>query len=96
MLHSFPTRRSSDLQFDRFGLERDSTGWTAKAGTTFEFSRKLNGEISAILALADVREVLARQGLSPAGGEPERLSRLVGTELERWRRVIAQAKIRAD
>jgi hypothetical protein len=41
-------------------------------------------------------EILARQGLSPAGREPERLSKLVGTELERWRRVIAQARIRAD
>src|SRR6266853_2499212 len=58
--------------------------------------RRLIREISAILALADVKEILAKQGLSPAGGEPERLSRLVGTELERWRRVIAEARIRAD
>ena len=71
-------------------------GLMAPASTPADIVRKLNGEISAILALADVKEILARQGLSPAGGEPERLSRLVGTELERWRRVIAQAKIRAD
>jgi hypothetical protein len=38
--------RNHDLQFDRFGIERDSTGWTAKAGSTFEFSRKLTGEIA--------------------------------------------------
>jgi len=68
----------------------------APATTPADIVRKLNGEISAILALAEVKEILARQGLSPAGGEPERLSRLVGSELERWRRVIAQAKIRAD
>src|SRR6267154_1778356 len=71
-------------------------GLMAPASTPADIVRKLNGEISAILALADVREILARQGLSPAGGQPERLSRLVGTELERWRRVIEQAKIRAD
>jgi len=71
-------------------------GLMAPASTPADIVRKLNGEISAILALADVREILARQGLSPAGGEPERLSRLIGTELERWRRVIAQARIRAD
>jgi hypothetical protein len=35
-----------DIAVDRFGLQRDSTGWYAKAGTTFEFSRKLTGEIS--------------------------------------------------
>ena len=38
--------REHDLQFDRFGLQRDSTGWTAKAGSTFAFSRKLTGEIA--------------------------------------------------
>jgi hypothetical protein len=36
--------REHDLAVDRFGLQRDSTGWTAKAGSTFEFSRKLTGE----------------------------------------------------
>jgi len=71
-------------------------GLMAPATTPADIVRKLNGEISAILALADVKEILARQGLSPAGREPERLSKLVGTELERWRRVIAQARIRAD
>jgi len=58
--------------------------------------RKLNGEISAILILADVKEILARQGLIPVGGPPERLSELVKSELDRWRRVIAEARIRAD
>ena len=38
--------RVHDIAVDRFGLQRDSTGWYAKAGTTFEFSRKLTGEIS--------------------------------------------------
>ncbi len=71
-------------------------GLMAPASTPADIVRRLNGEISAILALADVKEILARQGLSPVGGEPERLSRLVRTELERWRRVIAEAKIRAD
>ncbi len=66
------------------------------ASTPPEVVRKLNGEINAILSLPEMREFLAKQGLSPAGGEPERLSRLVSTELERWTRVIAQAKIRAD
>jgi hypothetical protein len=38
--------RVHDLAVDKFGLQRDSTGWYAKAGTTFEFSRKLTGELS--------------------------------------------------
>ena len=79
--------------------EVESTVWyglMAPASTPADIVRRLNAEISAILALTDVKEILAKQGLSPAGGKPERLSRLVGTELERWRRVIAEAKIRAD
>jgi tripartite-type tricarboxylate transporter receptor subunit TctC len=71
-------------------------GLMAPASTPPEVVRKLNAEINAILALPEVKGILARQGLTPAGGEPERLSRLVSTELERWTRVIAEAKIRAD
>ncbi len=39
-------KREHDITIDRFGLQRDSNGWYAKGGTTFEFSRKLTGEIS--------------------------------------------------
>jgi hypothetical protein len=39
--------RVHDLQFDRNGYERDSSGGYAKAGTSFEFSRLLTGEIAA-------------------------------------------------
>jgi len=38
--------RVHDLQFDRSGFERDSNGGYAKAGTSFEFSRLLIGEVS--------------------------------------------------
>jgi len=38
--------RIHDIQVDRFGLQRDSTGWTAKVGSTFAFSRLLTGEIA--------------------------------------------------
>ena len=71
-------------------------GLMAPASTPQDVVRKLNGEINALLALPEMREFLAKQGLIPAGGEPERLSSLVKAELERWTRVIAEAKIRAD
>jgi hypothetical protein len=38
--------RVHDQQFDRGGFERDSTGGYAKAGTSFEFSRLLTGEVA--------------------------------------------------
>lgn len=71
-------------------------GLMAPASTPPEIVRKLNAEINAILALPEIKDILTKQGLIPAGGEPERLSNLVRVELERWTRVIAEAKIRAD
>ncbi|HLG80847.1 MAG TPA: outer membrane beta-barrel protein [Bradyrhizobium sp.] len=38
--------RVHDEQFDRNGYQRDSSGGYAKAGTTFEFTRLLTGEVS--------------------------------------------------
>jgi hypothetical protein len=38
--------RVHDLAFDRSGFQRDSSGGYAKAGTSFEFSRLLIGEVS--------------------------------------------------
>ena len=38
--------REHDLAVDRFGMQRDSTGWIAKGGTTFRLSRLLTGELA--------------------------------------------------
>ena len=45
--------RVHDVKIDRYGYDRDSTGGYAKAGTSFEFSRLLTGEISAGFAERD-------------------------------------------
>ena len=45
--------RVHDLPFDRNGFARNSTGGYAKAGTSFEFSRLLTGEISVGYAARD-------------------------------------------
>jgi len=63
--------RVHDIALDRFGFARDSEGLTPKAGTTFEFTRKLTGEISVgylIRAyqdprLADLRGLIAGASL---------------------------------
>ena len=38
--------RIHDLPVDRAGLQRDSTGWTVRAGSSFAFWRLLTGEIA--------------------------------------------------
>jgi hypothetical protein len=45
--------RVHDVRFDRAGFRRDSSGGYAKAGTSFEFSRLLIGEISVGYAARD-------------------------------------------
>jgi hypothetical protein len=45
--------RVHDVMFDRAGYRRDSSGGYAKAGTSFEFSRLLVGEISVGYAMRD-------------------------------------------
>src|ERR1700681_1371461 len=45
--------RVHDVQFDRSGFRRDSSGGYVKAGTSFEFSRLLTGEISVGYAFRD-------------------------------------------
>jgi tripartite-type tricarboxylate transporter receptor subunit TctC len=68
----------------------------APASTPQDIVHKINDEINAVLELPDVKEALTRQGLVPAGGKPERLTDTVRADLARWKRVIADAKIRAD
>jgi hypothetical protein len=45
--------RVHDLQFDRNGFARDSSGGYAKAGSSFEFSRLLTGDIAVGYAMRD-------------------------------------------
>jgi len=71
-------------------------GSFAPAGTPAAVVAKLNGEINAILQQPDVRDLLAKQGMIPAGGPPDRMGDLVKRELVRWDRVVKAAKIKAD
>ncbi len=71
-------------------------GAFAPAATPAHVVAKVNADINALLQRAEVRELLAKQGMSPAGGPPERFGDLVKRELARWSRVVAAAGIKAD
>jgi len=71
-------------------------GTFAPAGTPAASVARVNADINALLQLPDIRELLARQGMNPAGGPPSRLGDLVKAELPRWDRVVKAAKIKAD
>ena len=71
-------------------------GVFAPAGTPQAVVARVNTEMNALLKQSEIRELLARQGMAPAGGTPERFGNLVKAELARWSRVVAAAGIKAD
>ena len=68
----------------------------APAGTPPELIARLHQDVSAVLALPEVRDQLANQGLTLQTSSPEQLAALLRSDLARWRKVIGEAKIVAD
>lgn len=68
----------------------------APAATPGAVIGKVNADLNEFLKEADVRDVLAKQGLVPAGGTPQRLGERVTRELARWGRVVGAVGIKAD
>ena len=59
--------RVHDRSIDRAGLRRDSTGVTARAGSTFEVTRTLTGEVSAGYQARDYEDPRLRELRGPVG-----------------------------
>jgi tripartite-type tricarboxylate transporter receptor subunit TctC len=71
-------------------------GIYAPAGTPHEAIALLNREVNALLQLPEIREAMAKQGLTAVADRPERLGELVAGEIARWTRVVAAAGIRIE
>jgi tripartite-type tricarboxylate transporter receptor subunit TctC len=71
-------------------------GALAPAGTPPAIVARLNEDINAALKDPGVGDFLAKQGLTAAGGRPERMGELIRRELARWTRVVKAAGIKAD
>ena len=71
-------------------------GVMAPAGTPPDVVAKINTELNALLRLPEVREALAKQGVVPAGGAPERLQQLVTQDIARWTRLVTTAQIKSE
>jgi tripartite-type tricarboxylate transporter receptor subunit TctC len=56
----------------------------------------LNRDVLAALALPGMAEVLAAQGLDPAGGPPQVFGKLIADEIVRYRKLVQAAGIQAD
>ncbi len=65
----------------------------APAKTPAAIVGRLNAEIQRALAAPEVAEKLAALGVTARGSTPDEMRRLVAGDVEKWRRVIEQAKI---
>jgi tripartite-type tricarboxylate transporter receptor subunit TctC len=76
-----------------------ATNWYAyyaPAKTPKDIVLRLNQEIVKALGTAEVKELLAKQGVEPAPGTPEELAAFGKRESETWAKVVKQAKITAN
>ncbi len=64
------------------------------AGTPTAAVARLNTELNAILRVADVRDRLLQQGFEIGGGTPDHFGAYLRAEMEKWTRVIREARIR--
>jgi tripartite-type tricarboxylate transporter receptor subunit TctC len=69
------------------------SGIAVPAGTPKPIVEKLNRDLNAVLAMAEMRQKLAEQGAETIGGAPEVFARHISAEREKWSRVIRTANI---
>jgi tripartite-type tricarboxylate transporter receptor subunit TctC len=84
-----------ELGMTNLGL--DLYFWIAgPAGLPADIVRKWNQEVASIVALPEVREVFMKQGMVTAPGTPEEIAGQIRSDVERWKKFIAQTGIKAD
>jgi tripartite-type tricarboxylate transporter receptor subunit TctC len=71
-------------------------GIVAPVGTPRDIVARLNAETQKVLAQPDVRERLEKEGAELIAGPPEKLAVLIRTDLERWKKLIADAKLQLE
>jgi tripartite-type tricarboxylate transporter receptor subunit TctC len=72
------------------------TGIVAPAGTPKEIVEKLSREIAKAAAQADVRDRLAALGFTPVANTPDEFSARIKLEMEKWGKVVRDAKLRIE
>ena len=58
--------------------------------------KRINEELNAVLALPEVKEVLAREAATPRPGTADEFGKLIASDLERWTKLIKEAKIQVE
>ena len=72
------------------------TGIVAPAGTPKEIVDQLYREIAKIVAQPDVRERLTTLGFNPVANTPEQYGERIKLEIDKWGKVVRDAKLRIE
>jgi tripartite-type tricarboxylate transporter receptor subunit TctC len=71
-------------------------GVLSVGGTPQPVIRRLHAELLRAIASPDMRERLMTSGLEPAPITPEQFSRMIVSEVERWKRVAKESGIKQE
>ncbi len=77
----------------------DMTIWfgvVAPAGTPKEIVAKLAAEFARIMALPDIKEKLASEGLEPSVTSPDQFAALMKTDMAKFAKIVKEANITAE
>jgi tripartite-type tricarboxylate transporter receptor subunit TctC len=75
----------------------DVAGWNgilAPAGTPPAIVERLNKAVIGALESAEMKKVLAENGLEPAGNSPDAFAKIMRDDIQKWIRVVREAGIK--
>jgi tripartite-type tricarboxylate transporter receptor subunit TctC len=71
-------------------------GLVGPKGLSLAVVERINQAANDALKSKDVAELLATDGVAPAGGTPEQFRSVIKSDIERWSGAVKQANIKAD
>jgi len=71
-------------------------GVLGPAGLPRAVVARVNGDVAKVLQVTEVRASLAAQGFEPAAGTPDAFAAQIQSDLAKWARLVADAKIRVE
>lgn len=57
---------------------------------------RLNKQANAIIQDKEVANILAQEGVAPAGGTPEQFIKTIASDIQRWAKVVKQANVKLE
>jgi len=71
-------------------------GIFAPSATPAPLVKRLNQDLSALIASAELREQFDRLGMDPMGGSPAEATAFIASELAKWGKVVASSGATID